>query len=530
MVRSRKKAELKVDATVHREAERTNIPTAELEAFVRDNEREPETRLYPRDSSLDPQLVWKGKDEQDRDPLAVPAVPIYIQEKISPQALVQDLRMEKKRSADEQQVDLFGDFNGLEFKHLVEFYKHSQHWTNRLILGDSLMVMASLAEKEGLKGKVQMIYMDPPYGIKFGSNWQVSTRKRDVKDGKIEDATRQPEQIRAFRDTWDLGIHSYLYYMRDRLSAARDLLSEAGSIFVQIGDENVHLVRNLLDEVFGSENFVCLVPFRKKLMPLGGKTLESMNDYLIWYAADIRAVKYRQLYLPSLPRVESRWTSVELPDGTRRKLQGEERQDPSLAPQGSRVYRIVSQTAPSYAAGGVFPFEMDGRVFQPPPGQSWVTTREKMEILRRIGRLEVERSLPGYVLYHDDFPYSKLTSPWSDTAPAQDLQYVVQTNTRVLERCILMTTDPGDLVLDPTCGSGTTAFVAEHWGRRWITVDTSRVALAIARTRLMAARFPYYFLADSRPGLAKQAELEGRTIGSDIAVAGDVAKVSFTNR
>src|SRR5437868_620985 len=252
-----------VSATKHRDR-RTNIPTREQGAMVADAEAAPKSVLYPRDPSLDPQLVWKGKDEQDRQPLEVPAVPIYIQEKIHPQALIEDLR-ERAAEGKPQQADLFADFNGLEGDpgKRTEFYRHDQHWSNRLILGDSLLVMTSLAEKERLKGRVQMIYFDPPYGIKFGSNWQVSTRKRDVKDAKAEDLTRQPEQIKAFRDTWQLGIHSYLTYLRDRMTVARELLTESGSVFVQIGDENVHLVRALLDEVFGSENCVAVIAFTK---------------------------------------------------------------------------------------------------------------------------------------------------------------------------------------------------------------------------------------------------------------------------
>lgn len=511
-----------VSALKHKD-KRKNIPTEELRDFVALEENAPKIQLYPRDTSLDPQLVWKGKDEQDQNPLEIPVVPIYIQEKIHPQVIVENVRAEAKAGKSVMQQSLFADFNGIQFEDLVEFYQHEQNWANRMILGDSLLVMTSLAEKEGLKGKVQMIYMDPPYGIKFGSNWQVSTRKRDIKDGKVEDVTRQPEQIRAFRDTWEWGIHSYLAYLRDRLMVAHELLTETGSIFVQIGDENVHLVRCLLDEVFGGENAVALIPFRKKLMPLGGKTLESMNDYLIWYAKSESLVKYRQLFLPSTPRVESRWTSVELADGTRRKLTTEERKDLLNLPVGARPYRIVSQTAPSYSETGVFTFEMDGRSFRPPAGQSWVTTIDRMNVLRNIGRLEVEQSLPGFILYHDDFPFSKMTSPWMDTAPAQSPLYVVQTNQSVIERCLLMTTDPGDLVIDPTCGSGTTAYVAEQWGRRWITIDTSRVALALARTRLMSAKFPYYILSDSQEGQKLEVGLTGK-IPPDYKTEQDIRK------
>ena len=501
MARQRKKAELRVDANVHREAERTNIPTAELEAFVLDNEREPETLLYPRDPSLDPQLVWNGKDEQDRNALAVPAVPIYIQEKISPQALIEDLRSEQKRSAADQQVDLFGDFNGLEFKQLVEFYQHAQHWTNRMILGDSLLVMTSLAAKEGLKGKVQMIYMDPPYGIRFGSNWQVSTRKREVKDGKAEDATRQPEQVRAFRDTWSLRVHSYLAYLRDRLSVARELLNEAGSVFVQIGDDNLHLVRSLLDETFGAANFVSVITI-VKTSAQEDLLLPQVCDYVLWYARDKDRTKYRPLWLDKEPddAGTAEYNRIELPDGTRRKMFPGEARDWRTLPDGARPYRqdnIVSQRPP-----GDFPVVFDGATFRPITGY-WKTGEAGMAKLIAARRVEKRGRMLSYVRFFDDFPVRPLANFWPDarfSSRSEDKTFVVQTAARVVERCLLMTSDPGDLVLDPTCGSGTTAFVAEQWGRRWITIDTSRVAMALARTRLMAARFPYYRLAGAAGG------------------------------
>lgn len=494
-----------IEAVKHAD-KRANIPTEELRDFIADEEKAPKTILYPRDPSLDPQLVWKGKDEQDAQDLAVPAVPIYIQEHIKPQAIIDLIRRNHDLSRDYQpnyQPTLFADFNGLPFEDRVDFYHHEQSWSNRMILGDSLMVMTSLAEKEGLKGKVQMIYFDPPYGIKFGSNWQVSTRKRDVKDGKAEDATRQPEQVKAFRDTWQLGIHSYLAYLRDRLAAMRELLTETGSIFIQIGDENVHLVRNILDEVFGSENFCQLIPFRKKLMPLGAKLLEGMCDYLLWYSKDIQNVKFKHMYQVSQPKYESRWTNAEI-DGKRVKLS---QYDFANLPLGAKVYRLVSQRAPSYSPNTVYDFEFLGKKYSPPKGGSWVSPKEKMLRLGYADRLESEGDNVSYVYYHDDFPLSKITNLWDDTSPAQEKEYVVQTNTGVVERCMLMTTDPGDLVLDPTCGSGTTAYVAEQWGRRWITIDTSRVAIALARTRLMSGRYPYYLLADSPEGRKKEAEL-----------------------
>jgi adenine-specific DNA-methyltransferase len=488
---------------------RVNIPTEELRDFVADDEKSPKKMLYPRDPSLDPQLVWKGKDEQDSKPLEVPVVPIYIQEKIHPQAIIEDVRAQARKDKPEDQFGLFADFNGIKFEEMIEFYQHEQNWANRAILGDSLLVMTSLSEKEGLKGKVQSIYLDPPYGIKFGSNWQVSTRKRDVKDGKAEDATRQPEQIKAFRDTWQLGIHSYLAYLRDRFVVCRDLLTESGSLFVQIGDENVHLVRSLLDELFGSENFCQLIPFRKKLMPLGATLLEGMCDYLLWYGKNREQVKFRHLYRISEPKYTSRWTNVEMPSGDRRKLTKDEADGLSSFEEGSRVYRLVSQRAPSFSEANVYDFEFRRKLFPPPSGGCWVSTKEKMSRLSFADRLETEGDNLSYLYYHNDFPLSKITNTWDDTSPVQDKEYVVQTSNLVIERCLLMTTDPGDLVLDPTCGSGTTAYVAEQWGRRWITIDTSRVALALARTRLMAAKFPYYHLADSSEGVMKEAEAVG---------------------
>jgi len=513
-----KKTTTQVSSIRHKD-KRANIPTEELRDFVADEELAPKTMLYPRDPSLDPQLVWKGKDEQDREGLAVPVVPIYIQEKIHPQAIIDDLLAHAARPAGDRvseeaaayQIELFGEFNGgpHAFEQKVDFYHHEQNWTNRLILGDSLLVMTSLAEKEGLKGKVQSMYFDPPYGIKFGSNWQVSTRKRDVKDGKAEDATRQPEQVRAFRDTWKLGIHSYLAYLRDRLVVARDLLTETGSIFVQIGDENVHLVRCVMDEVFGSENCVSQITFRKKLMPLGAKTLESMADFILWYAKDKEQVRYRQLYRQTTPDPRGRWTGVE-ENGKLRRFHKNERADFSQIPEGCRLFGTISQWAPSFSAANVYSFEFEGEPYKPTPGQCWVTSIDKLRVLGQIDRLFVEGDSPRFVSFHDDFPFAKITNPWDDTAPAPDQTYIVQTNVKVIERCLLMTTDPGDLMLDPTCGSGTMAYAAEQWGRRWITCDTSRVALALARTRLMGAKYPYYLLADSIEGIKKEMELTGK--------------------
>ena len=351
-----------VEATTHKKDKRANIPTRELQSFVKDEETKPKKILYPRDPSLDPQLVWKGKDEQDAKDLAVPAVPIYIQEKIAPQALIENLRLEH----DKDEPKLFSDFNGIQFEKLIEFYKHEQNWSNRMILGDSLLVMNSLAEKEALKGKVQMIYMDPPYGIRFGSNWQVSTRKRDVKDGKVEDATREPEQIKAFRDTWELGIHSYLAYLRDRLVIARELLTETGSVFVQMGDENVHLVRNILDEVFGSDNFCAFVTFTKASAQ-SSDLLSSASDYLLWYAKNVTGVKSRNLYWSKQPGAigATNYVNIESSDGkTWRPLTASEKQDLGQITESWKLFSgdNLMGTRPS-TEGDLGPYKFDGRVY-----------------------------------------------------------------------------------------------------------------------------------------------------------------------
>jgi adenine-specific DNA-methyltransferase len=336
--------------SVKHKATRKNIPTEELRDFVREEEQRPQNVLYPRDPSLDPQLVWKGKDEQDANPLEVPAVPVYIQEKIHPHAIIEDFRRtaDRRTDNDDQQLGLYGDFNGLpaEFDKRVDFYHHDGHWSNRMILGDSLLVMTSLAEKEGLKGKVQTIYFDPPYGIKFGSNWQVSTRKRQLTDGRAEDATRQPEQVKAFRDTWKLGIHSYLAYMRDRLVLARDLLTESGSIFVQIGEENSHLVRCLLDEVFGKDNLCGQIAF-VKTAGLVANRLPDRFDILLWYARDVGHVKYRQLFWSKAPEddAQSNYRWVDLPDGSKRGMTSREQAGLDRLPEGCRVYSPTTLTS-----------------------------------------------------------------------------------------------------------------------------------------------------------------------------------------
>ena len=496
-----------VDSLQHKD-KRVNIPTEELRDFVAEDEESPKTMLYPRDPDLDPQLVWKGKDEQDRQPLEVPVFPIYIQEKIHPQALIEALAKKRTEELDSQ-IDLFADFNGIDdFQKRIDFYQHEANWSNRMILGDSLLVMTSLAEKEGLKGKVQMIYIDPPYGIKFNSNWQVSTRKRLVADGKGEDATRQPEQIRAFRDTWGAGINSYLAYLRDRFVVARELLTETGSVFVQMSDENLHLVRCLLDEVFGCENYIVQLSFQKKGSQ-AGDFIPPINEYVIWYVKSREHAKFRELYeLRNLTGSGgSGFDNVELADGSVRPLRDEEKINSALLPSGARPFRLSPLF--SQKAGPNDPVSINGEMF-PSGGNSWKVSPSKVPALHAIGRVVVTGTRLRFKNYASDFSHVPYSNLWTGIAGAIDKIYVVQTNTEVIRRCLLMTTDPGDLVLDPTCGSGTTAYVAEQWGRRWITIDTSRVALTLARTRVMSARYPYYLLADSPEGVQRDAEITGR--------------------
>jgi adenine-specific DNA-methyltransferase len=524
----KKPAATKVESIRHKD-KRANIPTEELRDFVADEELSPKTMLYLRDPSLDPQLVWKGKDEQDREDLAVPVVPIYIQEKIHPQAIIDALpRIEPPGNGT---PNLFADFNGgpTDFQQKVDFYHHEQNWTNRLILGDSLMVMTSLAEKEGLKNKVQMIYMDPPYGIRFGSNWQVSTRKREVRDGKVEDASREPEVVKAFRDTWKLGIHSYLAYLRDRLVAVRDLLTETGSVFVQIGDENVHLVRSILDEVIGSENFVSDIVFRKT-GSAATDYLPNIADHILWYAKNRGALKFRAIYSERVNKegIPDSYPQLELSDGTTGRLTEEMRLKGEL-PKGARPFQSVSLESEGRRSGDLCePYAWQGKSYSPRDGAHWKTGHAGLRQLGIQDRLLVSGNSLRYKMYLDDFPVMPISNVWVDTMGASDLVYVVQTNTKVVERCLLMATDPGDLVLDPTCGSGTTAYVAEQWGRRWITCDTSRVALALARTRLMAAKYPYYLLADSPEGITKETTLTGK-VPPEHKTEGDIRK-GFVNK
>ena len=558
MAKARKVKKL-VETLTHTEAKRKNIPTAELQSAAQRAEEitpfapvvyprryplaQGETR--PRDADLDPQLVWKGarvrltaeqikkaaetgyidisnaqltwrgKDQQDWSDLVVNAPPLYIQEKIHPKAIIDDLtrRTKVKREAESDIADLFHDFNGIDPEAKTEFYQHDQNWSNRFILGDSLQVMASLAEREGLRGQVQCIYFDPPYGIKFNSNWQVSTRSRDVKDGKIDEISREPEQVRAFRDTWKDGIHSYLTYLRDRLTAMRDLLTESGSIFVQISDENVHRVRAVMDEVFGEENFCREIIF-SKASAQSSDILPSTNDFIIWYAKSLSCVKNRELMNPTdvFENPNERFICVETPTGELVDLSIKQKMRLEPVPEGRvlRIYPTYSQTG---SESSRFAYQFQGGAYRPPGQYGWQTNQTGLARLDRSGRLTKIGNSVGWKAYFDGVRYRPYNTVWTDLRSGgfgEARTYVVQTDPRVVQRCLLMATDPGDLVLDPTCGSGTTATIAEQMGRRWITIDTSRVALALARARVMGARYPYYLLADSKAGRQKEAELTGK--------------------
>ena len=465
----------------------------------------------------DAQLVWRGKDVQDWSDLIVQTPPLYIQEKIHPKAIIEGLKRQSAKNAAASTDapglfdDLFADFNGVPKEAASDFYQHPQHWSNRMILGDSLSVMASLAERERLKGKVQCIYFDPPYGIKFNSNWQVSTQSRDVKDGKQTDISREPEQVKAFRDTWKDGIHSYLTYLRDRLTVMRDLLTESGSIFVQIGDENVHRVRAVLDEVFGEENFVSQIAYQTTT-GRANSALAAASNYLLWFAKTRTGMKFRAPLQPksSGASTDQVYRLVRKPDGSWRRLGSNEESELGL---GERIFRADNITSSRPAgAGDLRSYNFEGRSFPSGKG-TFKTDKAGLDRLAKASRIWKAANSIQYVRYLDDFDAIPMSNVWTDTQTGnftEDKVYVVQTAQKVIQRCILMASDPGDLVLDPTCGSGTTAYVAEQWGRRWITVDTSRVALALARTRLMSARYPWYLLADSREGAAKEAELTGR--------------------
>jgi hypothetical protein len=534
------KSARRVDQITHTEARRKNIPTVEHQSVMLQHEHAPvqveysraskglEEEKKHRDRDLDPQLVWRGKDQQDWSDLIVNAPPLYIQEKVKPKVLIDDLLRISATGTDRSDtLDLFGDFNGLpEGADRTEFYQHEGHWQNRMILGDSLQVMASLAEREGLRGKVQCIYFDPPYGIKFNSNFQWSTTSRDVKDGNAAHITREPEQVKAFRDTWRDGIHSYLTYLRDRLLLARDLLSESGSIFLQIGEENIHRVRALMDEIFGSENHLATINYTTT-SGFPSRTLTRVGDSILFYERTIGRAKYRQLFdrkdIGDDSSAEYKW--ILQADGSTRALSQAEHNGTHPLPAGARRWRHGPLTSSGGNEDTSNNFEFQGRIFSPGKSNHWKVRLDGLRRLEKANLLIARKNSISYYLFADNYPVQPITTQWRNTKwgfDASDKSYVVQTNSKVIERCILMATDPGDLVLDPTCGSGTTAYVAEQWGRRWITIDTSRVALALARSRIMGARYPYYLLADSPEGQLKEAEIT-RTSSSNRPTYGNIA-------
>ena len=494
MPRARKNAKRNIESYAHADKERVNNPPVGL--VTPDTDKDAGRKTYAYDPHLDPQLQWAGKAEHTS--FEVPTVSLHVHERIDPRSIIETVRKQNS----EPQLSLFATpKENPPIRQAIEFYKHKHNWTNRLIAGDSLLVMNSLLEKEGMAGKVQMVYIDPPYGIRYGSNFQPFVNKRDVTDGKDEDLTQEPETIRAFRDTWELGIHSYLAYLRDRLLLARELLTESGSVFVQISDENLHHVRELMDEVFGVGNFASLITY-KTTSNLGGKYLSADGDFVVWYAKNKEKMKYRQMYLSKSLEASGAGEYVygEFPSGEWRRLSSEELANST---EGIRLFRYDNMTSQSGGETTQFDYIFQGQTFSVQRG-GWKTNLNGMKKLEAAGRLLKRNRSLNYKRYLDDFPAYPISSSWSDTALAgwgEGKVYVVQTARRVIQRCLLMTTDPGDLVFDPTCGSGTTAFVAEQWGRRWITCDTSRVAVTLAKQRLMIANFDYYALAHPNEGV-----------------------------
>jgi adenine-specific DNA-methyltransferase len=453
------------------------------------------------DPHLDPQLVWAGKKEHAS--FEVPTVSLHVHETIDPRTIIEAVRKRNGNGLPVQPSLFERPEEKMPLRDAIEFYRHAHGWSNRLIAGDSLLVMNSLLEKEGMAGQVQMVYIDPPYGIKYGSNFQPFVNKRDVRDGKDEDLTQEPEMIQAFRDTWELGIHSYLTYLRDRLLLARELLNESGSCFVQISDENVHHVRELMDEVFGAGNFCVLLCYRR-LGTMIGAELKSSAHYLVWYAKSKAHHKFHKIFEEQIAGVGTGDHFTQLEDvstGATRTMTAAERSNSSLVPASWKPFQLVSLQTHGVSSTNKFPIELEGIEFLPGRNKAWRTTEAGVAALISLGRIQRAGSTVRFRQYLSDFPYTEVGSIWTNAGRDPENYYVVQTPTNIIERCILMTTDPGDLVLDPTCGSGTTAYVAEEWGRRWITCDTSRVAVTLAKQRLMAAEFDYYELAHPEEGV-----------------------------
>ncbi len=497
MVRAKKASKSKdIDQYTHGNKKRPNNPPVGLVTPKTDPDQP--RKKYSSDPRLDPQLQWSGKQENSE--FEVDTVSLHVHERIDPITILAKVM----KSDQTKQETMFNYFDAPEnnppLREAIDFYKHDQNWSNRLIAGDSLLVMNSLLEKEGMEEKVQMIYIDPPYGIKYGSNFQPFVNKRDVTDGKDEDLTQEPEMIKAFRDTWELGIHSYLSYMRYRLLLAKKMLKTSGSCIVQISIENVGRIRLIMDEIFGADNFVNMITIQKATST-SSKTLDSVNDYLLWYAKDHKQLKYRELYLKKdLPKNDSGFRFLELQDGSRRNMFPSEMSDSTTIPKGSKIF--IHGGLISKSGDGSVEFEFNGETFTPVRG-SWKTSLKGLSTLAAKNRIVKSGNGIYYVRYFDDFPYRSFHNTWTDAMSSfAKMVYVVQTNPKIIERIMLMITDPGDLVFDPTCGSGTTAFAAEKWGRRWITCDTSRVALVLAKQRLMTSKFDYYQLNNSNEGIS----------------------------
>lgn len=467
-----------------------------------------------------PYLDWSGKAE--RLSFDVPTLPLFVHERLSTQAIIETLKSHRKDAAQSSMFDLFGDPQRPLADAITKAYEHQDKWVNRLILGDSLVVMNSLLQYEGMGGQVQMIYIDPPYGVKFGSNFQPFVRTPSVDGTKDDDMTREPEMVKAYRDTWELNLHSYLTYLRDRFTVCRDLLTQSGSMFVQISDTNLHHVRSVMDAVFGPENFVSQISFQTT-SGFNTSTIATLGDFILWYARDAKSLKVNKLYQeqPIKPgEGNAKWVLFE--DGKYRGVTAEERRGEASIPETARLYfpdNLISQGASTEPQ----PFEFDGKTYESGPNHHWKANYPKgMERLAAAGRIHVAKNSIRYRRFADDFPYQEIGNLWTDTLTGSftdDKLYVVQTNPKVVERCMLLATNPGDLVIDPTCGSGTTAFVAEQWGRRWLTIDTSRVPLALARQRLVSATFPYFKLKDEARGpgaglqYARKQDRQGREIG-----------------
>ena len=482
----------------HNDKKRCNNPPIGL---VRaENDPEDQKKTYQYDPHLDPQLQWAGKAEHTS--FDVPTVSLHVHERIDPYTIINAVK--KRNGAGERQVSLF-EYAGENppIREAIEFYKHKHNWSNRLIAGDSLLVMNSLLAKEGMAGKVQMIYIDPPYGIKYGSNFQPFVNKRDVMDGKDEDLTQEPEMIKAFRDTWELGIHSYLTYLRDRLLLARELLNESGSVFVQISDENLHHVREIMDEVFGIENFCVVICYRRLGIMIGAE-LKSSAHYLVWYAKNKKFQKFHKVFEKQVAGIGTgdHFTQLEhQKTGEHRPMTKDERNNPNTISDMWKPYQLVSLQTYGVGSLAKFPIDFENKQYAPGPNKAWRTGKEGIQKLLENHRIQKAGNTIRYKQFLSDFPYTEVGSIWEIAARDSENLYVVQTPTNIIARCLFMTTDPGDLILDPTCGSGSTALIAETWGRRWITCDTSRVAITLAKQRLMTALFDYYELQHPEEGV-----------------------------